>query len=161
MTELENFLIGDGYAMPPQQILNGVTDELAHRKPAGAPHSIYEELWHIVFWQELMLDWIRGQETAYPASPADCFPTVLDMEREYWPRLQERFSAGVNHAAEHAREESRLERQIRCPAPQGEPARTRTAREQLESLATHNAYHLGRIVLLRQVMGAWPPTAAR
>jgi hypothetical protein len=32
-----------------------------------------------------------------------------------------------------------------------------SVREQLENLAAHNAYHLGRIVLLRQLHGAWPP----
>ena len=32
-----------------------------------------------------------------------------------------------------------------------------TVREQLESLAAHNAYHLGRVVLLRQLLGIWPP----
>ena len=32
-----------------------------------------------------------------------------------------------------------------------------TVREQLESFAAHNAYHLGRVVLLRQLMGIWPP----
>jgi hypothetical protein len=32
-----------------------------------------------------------------------------------------------------------------------------TVREQLESLGAHNAYHFGRIVLLRQLMGLWPP----
>jgi len=34
-----------------------------------------------------------------------------------------------------------------------------TIREQLESLAAHNAYHFGRIVLLRQLAGAWPPAS--
>jgi len=34
-----------------------------------------------------------------------------------------------------------------------------TVEEQLISLAAHNAYHLGRIVLLRQLAGAWPPRA--
>jgi hypothetical protein len=31
--------------------------------------------------------------------------------------------------------------------------------ENLESLAVHNAYHLGKIVALRQVIDAWPPPA--
>jgi hypothetical protein len=34
-----------------------------------------------------------------------------------------------------------------------------TVREQLESLTAHNGYHLGRIVLLRQLLGIWPPPA--
>ena len=32
-------------------------------------------------------------------------------------------------------------------------------RDQLISLAAHNAYHLGRIVLLRQLLQAWPPAS--
>jgi hypothetical protein len=34
-----------------------------------------------------------------------------------------------------------------------------TVRDQLISLASHNAYHLGRIVLLRQLLHAWPPAS--
>jgi hypothetical protein len=34
-----------------------------------------------------------------------------------------------------------------------------TLAETLESLAVHNAYHLGKIVALRQVIDAWPPPA--
>jgi hypothetical protein len=34
-----------------------------------------------------------------------------------------------------------------------------SVRDQLISLATHNAYHLGRIVLLRQLLQAWPPAS--
>ncbi len=31
--------------------------------------------------------------------------------------------------------------------------------EQLENLAAHNAYHFGRIVLLRRLLGIWPPAS--
>src|SRR5690348_13980246 len=91
MSELEQLLIGESYAAPPSHILEGLSDDLVHSKPAGARHSIYEELWHVCFWQEVTLDWISGTETPYPPSPADGFPTVLDMEREFWPELCDRF----------------------------------------------------------------------
>ena len=35
-----------------------------------------------------------------------------------------------------------------------------TMADELHSLAVHNAYHLGKIVALRQMIGAWPPKAA-
>ena len=35
-----------------------------------------------------------------------------------------------------------------------------TMADELNSVAVHNAYHLGKIVALRQRIGAWPPTAA-
>ncbi|HKF46524.1 MAG TPA: DinB family protein [Terracidiphilus sp.] len=163
MNELEQALVGESYAAPPSHILEALTEELSHRRPAGAPHSIYEELWHIAFWQRITLDWIGGPdsaggiETPYPASPADGFPTVLDMEREPWPSLCERFFAGANAGAAAARDEPRLNQPVRCPSRPGHPVRIMSVRDQLESLAAHNAYHLGRIVLLRQMIGAWPP----
>lgn len=157
MSELEQILISDGYAAAPSHILEALPEELVHRKPAGAPHSIYEELWHICFWQQVTLDWINGVETPFPASPADGFPTVLDMERETWPELCRRFLHGAEQGAEAARDESRLNQQVRCPSRPGQSVRVMSAREQLENMAAHNGYHLGRIVLLRQLMGAWPP----
>ena len=157
MNELEQILIGDSFAAPPAHILEGLTDDLVHRKPVGVSHSIYEELWHIVFWQQVTLDWITGTETPFPASPSDGFPTVLDMEREDWPQLCERFFSGANDAAAAARDESRVNQPVRCPSRPGHPVRIMTVRDQLESLGAHNAYHLGRTVLLRQLLGAWPP----
>ncbi|HWG20376.1 MAG TPA: DinB family protein [Terracidiphilus sp.] len=159
MNELEQILVGESYAAPPSHILEGLTSDLAHRKPAAAPHSIYEELWHACFWQQITLDWICGIETPYPASPADGFPTVLDMEREAWPQLCERFFRGADQAAVAARDEARLNQSVRCPSRPGQPVRILSVRDQLESLGAHNAYHLGRIVLLRQLLGEWPPAS--
>ena len=50
----------------------------------------------------------------------------------------------------------KLESMVLCPSPSN-PTRSMTVREQLESFAAHNAYHLGRVVLLRQLLGSWPP----
>jgi hypothetical protein len=157
MSELEQILIGDGFAAPPAHILEGLTEELVHRKPAGAPHSIYEELWHIAFWQQVTLDWIGGVETPFPASPSDGFPTVLDMERESWAKLCGRFFQGANEGAAATRDERWLNQNVRCPSRPGHPVRVMPVREQIENMGAHNAYHLGRIVLLRQLLGEWPP----
>jgi hypothetical protein len=159
MSELEQVLIGDSAAAPPSHILEGLNVELSHRKPAGAPHSIYEELWHITFWQQMTLDWISGIETPFPASPLDGFPTVMDMEKEDWMQLCQRFVSANEKAGAVARDEAQLDSLIRCPSRPGQPLRVMTIREQLESLGAHNAYHFGRIVLLRQLLAAWPPVS--
>ena len=162
MSELVEILIGDGYAASPKRILEGLvdghgSDALTHRKPAGAPHSIYEELWHVVFWQQITLDWISCNETPYPKRSLDGFPTVLDMETESFGALCDRFFKGLNAAVEAANDIARHDRKIRCTSRSSQPVRTMTVLEQLENLAAHNAYHLGRIVLLRQLLGTWPP----
>jgi len=155
--ELERTLTGESYAAAPGHILEGVDDALAHREFPNVPRTIYSELWHITFWQQISLDWVRGIPTPNPAIAANGFPSQTDVERESWTGLCARFSRTSAEAAEIARDASGHERVVHCPSPPGYPDRMMTVREQLESLTAHNAYHLGRIVLMRQIAGRWPP----
>jgi uncharacterized damage-inducible protein DinB len=157
MNELEQVLCGDSAHTPPAEILEGLASEAAHAAVAGSPRTIYEELWHIAFWQQITLDWVRGIETAYPVHAADGFPTADDTAREDWGQLRQRFFRTNEEAAAEVRNASRVDVEVRCPSRPGQPTRIMTVREQLESLGAHNAYHFGRIVLLRQLLGLWPP----
>jgi uncharacterized damage-inducible protein DinB len=157
LSELAKSLIADSYAAAPSHILEGLTDDLVHRKLPNVPHTIYEELWHIVFWQQVTLDWITGTETPFPAKPSDGFPETTHTET--FEQLRQRFLRTADQAAAAANDTSRLDQPIRCPSRPGEPTRIMSIRDQLISLAAHNAYHLGRIVLLRQLMQAWPPAS--
>jgi uncharacterized damage-inducible protein DinB len=157
MTELEQLISGDGAAAPPAFILEGLAAELAHCTVAGSPRTIYQELWHITFWQQISLDWIAGIETSYPAHADEGFPSGADADRESWDELLQRFFRGNQQAAESAQNLGRLDQPIRCTSRPGHPVRIMTVRERLENLAAHNAYHFGRIVLLRQLLSSWPP----
>jgi uncharacterized damage-inducible protein DinB len=157
--ELELVIAGDSAAAPPAHILEGLSAHAANRPIPGAPHTIYEELWHIAYWQQMTLDWIAEIETPFPDSPAAGFPPVDPADREDWPELCARFFRTLRVATAAAAHEIRLDAPIRCPSRPGQPVRIMTVREQLESLGAHNHYHFGRIVLLRQLMGLWPPPA--
>jgi hypothetical protein len=157
--ELELLLIGQVAHAAPKRVLEGVDSELALRTAQGAPHTIYTEVWHLAFWQQISLDWARGIETACPEHASVGFPAPDQIAGEAWPSVQKRFLQGTEEAATITRDASQLERKIACPSPPGHPSRTMTVREQLENLAAHNAYHLGRVVLLRQIFDAWPPTS--
>jgi uncharacterized damage-inducible protein DinB len=157
MNELEQVLMGDSAHTRPATILEGLGSDAAHHQVAGAPRAIYEELWHIAFWQQVALDWVRAIETPYPIHASDGFPSPDDVERESWDQLRQRFLATSQQAAAAAADVGRLDCAVVCPSRPGLPTRTMTVREQLESLGAHNAYHFGRIVLLRQLQGLWPP----
>jgi uncharacterized damage-inducible protein DinB len=157
MNELAQALIAESYAASPSHILEGLTDNLAHRELPNVPHTIYAELWHLAFWQQITLDWIAGIETPYPHQPSDGFPQKSHTEP--WEQLRQRFLHGAEQAAAAAQDTSRLDHPIRCPSRPGAPTRIMSVRDQLISLAAHNAYHLGRIVLLRQILQAWPPAS--
>jgi len=157
MNELEQALVGDSYAAPPTHIIEGLGDTLVHQAIPGAPRTLYAELWHIVFWQQMSLDWMRGLETAYPATPELPFPIAENIAAEPWDQLCARFLRTSAEAATIARDTASLDRLVRCPSRPGDPTRTMSVRDQLISLAAHNAYHFGRFVLMRQMLGAWPP----
>jgi hypothetical protein len=157
--ELELLLIGQVAHAAPKRVLEGVDSELALRTAPGAPHTIYTEVWHLAFWQQISLDWARGIETPCPEHASAGFPTPEQIDSESWVSVQGRFLQSTKEAAAITRAAAGLEREIVCPSLPGYPSRTMTVREQLENLAAHNAYHLGRVVLLRQIFGAWPPAS--
>ena len=157
MNELAQALVAESAHAAPAHILEALSEELVHRALPGAPHTIYQELWHLAFWQQITLDWIAGVETAYPNKTSEPFPTEDQAAGEPWPELCQRFLDASRQAARIALQPAELTRSIRCPSRPGQPVRVMSVQDQLLSLAAHNAYHLGRIVLLRQLLGAWPP----
>jgi uncharacterized damage-inducible protein DinB len=146
MNSWEHLFLTGEFA-PRAHILDGLTLEQVSVRPAGAPHSIYEELWHAAAWQKLTLDgdeaalkrWEAGEP--FPEHPA---PESLAA----WDELVEMFLGYSERAVRLARDESWLE------SPETERNSWRVG---LESLAVHNAYHMGKIVLLRQLLGIWSP----
>ena len=158
MTELERALTGDTAAAPPSHILEAVPDELAHRGFPGVPHTIYAELWHVTYWQQVSLDWVEDLVTPMPEHNAMSFPDAQQSAAESWQALCTRFFAG-NAAAGALAARGNLERSIQCASPPGMPERSMSVADQLISLGAHNHYHFGRVVLLRQMAGAWPPPA--
>ena len=147
MTPLQKLLISDGAFATPAHILEALSAEQAKVRPPGAPHSLYEELWHTDFWQRLMLSVTEKRPIIFPQHAAESWPDDNEtLTEEAWHNLTQRFLTSLEEATALSGSQ-RLE----------ERAGDRTVREQLESIVVHNAYHFGRMVFLRQVMGLWPP----
>ena len=116
-------------------------------RPPGAPHSLYEELWHTDFWQRFIVSAIQNQPMTNPEHAAESWPKDNDsLTEKTWQSLTEQFLKGLEKATALAGS-ARLEEKL------GD----RTVRDELETLVAHNAYHVGRMVLLRQLLGLWPP----
>ncbi len=115
MDELERALVADSFAAPPEHILEGIDEPLAHRGLPGSPHTIYAELWHITSWQQISLDWVNGIATAVPEHADLGFPGEDAIKAEPWAALVQRFLAGMQAAGAHAADRARLElEQISC-----------------------------------------------
>lgn len=138
-------LFVDGEYAQREKILSGLSLEQVKRSSSDQSHSIYEELWHVTRWQTIIVTrnealyetWQKGER--YPSQPPE--------KEEEWSALVAEFLRGLEQALEWAASPERLSMEVEPGVPMGEV---------LESLAVHNAYHMGKIVALRQIMGAWP-----
>ena len=145
MNNLEHlFLVGEFPARA--HLLSGLTLEHVTLCPDGASHSIYEELWHVVGYQQSIV------EPGGPADPSgELFPSAPPEHERQWHDLVGVFLKGARTAAELGQAPERLAQEV---SPGW------TLADELSCVAIHNAYHLGKIVALRQRIGAWPPSVA-
>ena len=143
MNTLEHlFLVGE---FPERaHLLSGLTLEQVMLRPDGASHSIYEELWHVVAYQQSII------AAGDPAG--DRYPSAAPEHEHQWHDLVRVFLEGARVAAAMGQAPERLVLEV-------EPGVTMA--DELYCVAVHNAYHLGKIVALRQRMGAWPPAVAK
>jgi DinB family protein len=140
-------LFMDGEFMSRARLLSGLTVEQVSVRPPGLPHTIYEELWHTTKWQSIV---VRCDEPAAAAyiDGGPQFPSEAPGNERMWENLVTEFLSGSKTAVELGHSREALMKEVRPGV---------MLAEELESLAVHNAYHLGKIVALRQVIDAWPP----
>jgi uncharacterized damage-inducible protein DinB len=144
MSQLEHlFLVGE---FPERsRLLSGLTLEQVTLRPDGASHSIYDELWHLVGYQQSII------EPGSVPTDGDLYPTAAPEHEDQWHDLVRVFLTGARTATALGHAPERLAAEIETGV---------TLADELNSVAVHNAYHFGKIVALRQRIGAWPPRVA-
>ena len=123
-------------------LLSGLTLEQVNLRPDGASHSIYEELWHAAGYQRSIVERVQATGEYYPSAAPE--------HEQQWHDLVQQFLDDAHAAVALAEAPDQLAEEV-------EPGVTMA--DELNSVAVHNAYHLGKIVALRQRIGAWPPKA--
>jgi uncharacterized damage-inducible protein DinB len=157
-SELQRLLLQNAAFTPPLQIVASIPEVARTRRVANVAHSIAEELWHIVYWQDHFLRCARREPFAYPQHAGLGWQQIDSLSETQWQGLVARFEGGLSEAAEIAGEARLAERYSTMEEP-GSGTGPLTMLELIVNLAVHNAYHLGRIVLLRQIAESWPPPA--
>jgi uncharacterized damage-inducible protein DinB len=142
---------GGGAHVAPLLALEELTAAQARRRPSKKLATIWDELAHVVFWQDLTLEIVRGGQPQTPEHAAGGWPPIPAGRgaAKAWETLKARFAAGVAELEETARTRD-LEARV------GGDAKS-TLGELLVMIANHNSYHIGQIVTLRRLMDAWPP----
>jgi uncharacterized damage-inducible protein DinB len=154
--EFQRLLLQNAAFTPPFRIVSAVPENTRTMRIPHVPHSIAEELWHIVFWQDHFLRCARQEDLVYPQHAKLGWRRLDSFSDSQWQELVNRFKTGLTKAADIAGQTRLVERYSTLEEP-GSGTGPLTLLELIVNLAVHNAYHLGRIVQLRQFSGNWPP----
>lgn len=137
-------LFRDGEFARRGEILAGLTLEQVTRRASEQAHTIHEELWHASRWQAIV---VNRDEALYEEWRAGrVYPEAPPASQAEWDALVAEFLGGVEKALWWAASPERL-------AHETDPGTT--MEDVLHSLSVHTSYHLGKIVALRQFLGAW------
>ena len=140
-------LHGTGAHFDTRRLFSGLDWRRAGVRPAGAPHSVYEMLNHMRYWQEWVVKWLDGRTPPVPKHASGSWPgRVGPASRAEWNEAVRRFRETLDGLEAGARGADLTAR-----------TRRRSRLEMLHLIASHNSYHAGQVVLLRQLVGAWPP----
>src|SRR3989454_5115813 len=127
--------------------------QLRGAKPAGQPFTPWRLLEHIRISQWDIFEFTRSAKHVSPEWPAG-----------YWPASDAPPDAAAwdKSVAQVARDLRAMQRLVRAPGtdlfariPHGTG---QTVLREALVLADHNSYHLGQLVLLRRLLGAWKGT---
>jgi hypothetical protein len=120
-------------------------------RPAGLPHSAWELLEHLRLAQRDILDFSRDPDHVSPPWPEGYWPpTPEPPSKRAWAASVAAFKADLRAMAALIADPAT---DLLAVLPWSE--RATVLREAL-LLADHNAYHVGQLVDLRRLLGAWP-----
>ncbi|HXH50593.1 MAG TPA: DinB family protein [Terriglobia bacterium] len=142
-----NALSGEGAHAATGNLFEGLDWKLAGMRPEGAPHTIFDLIAHMTFWQDWAVKWLDGEKPPVPRHAAGSWPkSPAPASTEDWMKAAKAFRSSLAGLEQRARK-------IDLLAKRGK----NTGLRLLHVIASHNSYHGGQVVFLRKMLGAWPP----
>ena len=124
--------------------------ELRGKKPKGAEYSAWQLLEHLRIAQWDMLEFSRDPKHQSPEWPSGYWPAKpAPPEEKAWDKSVRAFRRDLKELCDMVADEA-VDLFARIPHGDGQTV----LREALLA-ADHNAYHIGQLVLVRRLLGAW------
>ncbi len=124
--------------------------ELRGKRPKGSPHSPWELLEHMRLAQLDILEFSRNADHKSPEWPEGYWPeTAEPPDPKAWDRSVNGFCQDMKSMCELIAD---VGSDLYSPFPHGTG---QTLLREALLVSDHNAYHLGQLVLLRRILGAW------
>jgi hypothetical protein len=144
-------LLHGGHAHTPfDNVVRGCPLELVGVRPANAPHSVWELLEHLRIAQNDILRFSQSADYVSPKWPEGYWPsTPAPRNKAQWDDSVRAFRDDLAEFESLLRDpEQDLFRRI----PWGDG---QTLLREALLLADHNSHHLGQMILVRRLLGAW------
>ncbi|GMT50193.1 MAG: hypothetical protein IEMM0008_1732 [bacterium] len=149
-SDLINLLKGENAHVPTERALEGIKPEDRHVQPMDQIHTIWEELEHLRIAQEDIICYAKDESWVSPEFPGGYWPKPVDrVTDEMWDSSLSAFITDLNDLISIVKE-SKWDLAEEIPHGEG-----RTYLRQVFLVAGHNAYHIGQIVQVRKMLGAW------
>lgn len=143
-------LVGERGHIPIARALPDITLELAGQQIDVLPYTIYQLVQHMNYWQDFMLAHLEGGNPQRPGSVQESWPD------ESAPADEAALRNAIGHLLQGVDRAVAIAQTAQLDEPLAHfPGETKGGL--LRNIASHNSYHLGEIVLLRRLHGAWPP----
>jgi hypothetical protein len=131
--------------------INDFPAKLRGEKPKGARHTAWELIEHMRIAQWDILEFSRSAKHDSPEWPKGYWPkTEKPPNSDSWKKSIASFKKDLK-AMEKLIEDPETDLHAQIPHGTGQ-----TIFREALLVADHNAYHLGQLVLLRRLLGAWP-----
>jgi hypothetical protein len=130
--------------------VKGMPADLQGKRPEGSAHSSWEILEHMRIAQWDILEFTRNPKHVSPKFPAGYWPNAPEPpSKDAWKHAGDAFRSDLAAMSALVADDAT---DLFAPLPHGDG---QTVLREALLVADHNAYHLGELVLLRRVLGAW------
>jgi len=130
--------------------VKGLPAAMRGKRPTGAEHSPWEILEHLRIAQWDILEFSRDPQHVSPEWPSGYWPkSKTPPNDKAWAKSVRAFNADLEAMRKLVAADST---DLYAPIPHGDG---QTILREALLIADHNAYHIGQLVLVRRLLGAW------
>jgi uncharacterized damage-inducible protein DinB len=135
-----------------ENVVKGLREPLRGERPTGYPHSVWELLEHIRITQHDLLDFCQNPD----------YEEKLEWPHDYWPPtpVPPTSAAWDKSISEYRRDREALARfttETKVDLTEKIPRGTgQTYLRTILVAVDHASYHVGQIISVRRLLGAWP-----
>ena len=141
LAELKSTHNSEEWFVPANVAVKGLTPEQASWTDGKGNHSVGQLAHHLVFWNRQSLATLKGEKPEKFNGNND--ETFNSFDAKSWNETVEQLDQVL----------SDLEKWIES----ADEAKLKDSAQLFTHISTHNAYHVGQIILVRKEQGSWDP----